>query len=102
MAVTGRYLTLQFDREIKKVRLGEDNWVAFKGCRSKLVVKRRIEEQKKKDDDKPPPTTPEPTDRDGYIYPDCNGTGTYHYQTTTPPYTDYDLGVDCSGDPECN
>ena len=92
MAISSRSYVLEFDPEKRKCRLGQENFVHFKGCVSQDVVQKKVEEQKDKDRANTPP--PQPTDRDGYLY--CNlGTRTYHYQSTSPPYTDTDLGVPC-------
>jgi len=93
MAVSSRSYILEFDREKRKCRLGDESFVYFKGCANKDDVKKKVEEQKKKDEDKPPVAPP--TDRDGYLYCDVVGSRTYHWVTTSPPYTDTDLGVPC-------
>lgn len=108
MAVSSRYFVLEFDPDTKKCRLVGENWVRFRGQKDKDTVKRRVEERKRKDEENPPAPAPAPAptpapapsdDRDGYIYCDFNGTKTYHYVTTSPPYTDTDLGgPDCTQD----
>ena len=64
----------------------------FKGCVNNQRAEEIVKEQKQRDEEVPPP--PQPTDRDGYVY--CHlGTGTWHFFSTSPPYTDTDLGVPC-------
>ena len=101
MATSSRYFVLEFDPETKKCRLVGENWVRFRGSKDKVTVKSRVEEQKRKDEGNPPKPAPAPppTDRDGYLYCDFDGTKTYHWVTTSPPYTDTDLGgPDCTQD----
>lgn len=92
MATGTRSYVLEFDPEKHKCRLGNENFVEFKGCTTEEVVRKKVDEQKDKDRETPPPA--QPSDRDGYLY--CNlSSRTYHWVTTTPPYTDTDLGVRC-------